>query len=303
MLWVAELDVSMAGTGTPATLPIGSVQNMTTGLEKSVEWLYLTLNTQHTNAGVGLAYNRSMGPLTNVIVTNMCALFASTIQPSDAGTEAWFMLGLEFISPSGVYLNVAVPVQTTFTVEFTNGQPMIPWSTLIRWPYFNWIPIPQAMERVTGVEYVLWVREEGYETYREFTRNGMPTNAWCSELVYGDGVMYLDAQIVSSNILEASWGLTGEVIIHYQGGGYDAFTTDDGAKVRSTAFWLTMSQSNNAPCVSISGWPGLRVAVETSTNASWTQCGLVILDPQGKAYLPLTASPQPLFVRGRLVTP
>ncbi len=292
----------------PASLPLGSRAALDAQVENVVTWAGFVLTSKRATNYIGFPYEKSMGPLTNVLATNMSTSLNSVLKPSDAGTEVQVNVGIFYERPNRGPIDItdAINIQT-FTVCYTNGNLVIPYQTLLAWPLARWvIPVPNMLSGVENVEYI-YRDSTGRVSFDQMTKNGIVGDCPFFNLIYGDNVLYLDTASVGHPAWLLSIGVAqAEVILHYDRakGLYDAYDIFSGNKIRSTVVRLSMTSSNGLPCVTVTGFPGTQVALEqSSTGSDWTTFGSVTLNAQGKETLSLPASASPLLVRGRLVTP
>ncbi|TAK97424.1 MAG: hypothetical protein EPO07_13285 [Verrucomicrobia bacterium] len=101
------------------------------------------------------------------------------------------------------------------------------------------------------------------------------------------------------------YGMAGELVLYYgttNNGWSDRFNVMDGKQTDSTFVRLNMSKTNGVPRLTISGWQGRQVSIETSSNLlTWAAYSTVSLDTNGQATATCPSTPASLFLRGRLV--
>lgn len=314
MLWVAGAQATQPGD--MMWLPLGTRARIIAQSEKEVSHFSLSIKTPSMlwPAGQDVPYTNSMGSLENVMKTNMTSFFGSVITTNDAGSNAIFLF--KIYSPSGQILgwneNNGHLALTNFTVVFDSSNNLvIPHQSLLYstntgssgdWSLTVYMPVSGAAVGVERVDYVETNLDTGQLSVYS-TRNGV--DDVCPLSTLSDGVLYIYPILVNTE--DWTWIYRPlELVLHYSvaGGQYDAFDMATGNKIRSTVVRLSMGMVEDTPCVSVKGWPGTNVVIETSHDLStWTYHESIPLDSTGQGTCTNLGSTMPLYVRGRLDPP
>jgi len=147
--------------------------------------------------------------------------------------------------------------------------------------------------------------------------NGMDPGSVIHESTKTNGHLYLDLDFIDPDMIRSNgWG--GVVRFYYHWDIYNPYskTFEDydvltGQKVRSTFTTLEIKLVNGQPQVIISGFPGTKVALETTPDLKvWTERAQITLDEDGTGTYPLPSyeptRPEPLpaeFFRTRYLIP
>ena len=311
LLWLARV-CGFAQPSNINSLPIGSRAVISNQLQNvTCEYRIRLFSNPYCVYGIG-QYGQSIS-LDSLMRISILSCFENYFSGISAGRSVgfWCYLVCDTNQWTKLFDGEDEPDYQIFVTQFdSSGDPIIPFQQLLypspnrcdwnSWSLSKWLPVIGAATNVERVDYVL--KTNGLPVLTTSTLNGATgyyTNVPCLR----DGNLYLDVEQIDASCIPANFSK--EVVLWYSvsNGLYVAFDVSTGQKIRSTPVTLKATKTNGLQCVTLKGWPGKQVIMQTSTNLkSWTDKATVRLDTAGNAVF-FPTNKIPFFVRGRLLSP
>lgn len=246
--------------------------------------VYLQTELPYCYGNTNVPYSPSMGKLQDVVQETVTRYFNFKLSPTNNGEQRSYFLDMDGVNLGTNLYTVRDP--TPFVVTYENTVLLVP---RVGWPLNRIVELP-GIEGVKWVKQYVWDSSNGPPVKWTSSRNGAPS--WITPLATRTNVLYADLDLRRIAEINAGYKAWIRLFRTYDmstgRGEYDAFDLITGKKVFSTLTHVSIAFSNNAPRVSVSGWPGTPADVETSSDLrEWLPVGSLVIGTNGVGTLTL----------------